>query len=76
MNLGEYSVKNKVNSWLLVLLMTIGGVLAYFEMGKLEDPAFTIKEAKIITATQVRRHKKCTTKSRITLKMQCASWGK
>lgn len=49
MNLGEYSVKNKVNSWLLVLLMTIGGVLAYFEMGKLEDPAFTIKEAKIIT---------------------------
>ncbi|MBY6198338.1 efflux RND transporter permease subunit [Vibrio hangzhouensis] len=50
MNLGEYSVKNKVNSWLLVLLMTIGGVLAYFEMGKLEDPAFTIKEAKIITS--------------------------
>ena len=50
MNIGEYSVKNKVNSWLLVLLMTIGGVMAYFEMGKLEDPAFTIKEAKIITA--------------------------
>ncbi|MCX2983069.1 efflux RND transporter permease subunit [Halieaceae bacterium IMCC14734] len=49
MNLGEYSVNSKVISWLLVVIMVGGGVSAFESMGKLEDPAFTIKSAKIIT---------------------------
>lgn len=49
MNIGEYSVQNKVISWLLVVIMVGGGLLAYGQMGKLEDPAFTIKSAKILT---------------------------
>jgi multidrug efflux pump subunit AcrB len=49
MNIGEYAVRNKVISWLVVVIMVGGGLLAYQEMGKLEDPAFTIKSAKIIT---------------------------
>ncbi len=49
MNIGEYSVKSKVVSWLLVVIMVGGGVLAFEKMGKLEDPAFTIKSAKILT---------------------------
>ena len=49
MNLGQYSVKNKVISWLVVIVLMGGGLKAYEEMGKLEDPAFTIKEAKVFT---------------------------
>ena len=49
MNLGEYSVNNRVISWLLVVIMVGGGVIAFDNMGKLEDPAFTIKSAKILT---------------------------
>ncbi|MEM9257217.1 MAG: efflux RND transporter permease subunit [Pseudomonadota bacterium] len=49
MNIGEYSVQNKVVSWLLVVILVGGGLYAYDRMGKLEDPAFTIKSAKILT---------------------------
>jgi multidrug efflux pump subunit AcrB len=49
MNIGEYSVQSKVISWLLIIIMVGGGLLAFDSMGKLEDPAFTIKSAKIIT---------------------------
>jgi multidrug efflux pump subunit AcrB len=49
MNIGEFSVENKVISWLLVVIMVGGGIIAYGKMGKLEDPAFTIKSAKILT---------------------------
>lgn len=49
MNIGEYSVKHKVVSWLLVILLVGGGISGFDAMGKLEDPNFTLKEAKIIT---------------------------
>lgn len=49
MNIGEFSVQNKVISWLLVVIMVGGGIVAFDRMGKLEDPAFTIKSAKILT---------------------------
>ncbi|MEE4192724.1 MAG: efflux RND transporter permease subunit, partial [Halieaceae bacterium] len=48
MNIGEYSVRNPVNAWLLVVVLVGGGLLAFDEMGKLEDPPFTIKSAKIL----------------------------
>ena len=49
MNIGQYSVKNKVVTWLVVVVLVGGGLQAYQTMGKLEDPAFTIKEAKVFT---------------------------
>ena len=60
MNIGEYSIKNPVNSWLLVIVLVGGGILGFNSMGKLEDPPFTIKSAKILvpypgaTAEEVR----------------------
>lgn len=45
MDLARYAIGKPVNIWVLVLICLIGGVLAYFEMGRLEDPEFTIKEA-------------------------------
>lgn len=49
MNIGIYSVQKKVISWLLVVILVGGGLSAFERMGKLEDPEFTIKLAKIIT---------------------------
>jgi len=49
MNVGEYSVRRPVISWLLIIILVGGGIWAFDNMGKLEDPAFTIKLAKIIT---------------------------
>ena len=49
MNIGEYSVRSKVVSWLIVIVLVGGGLSAYEGMGKLEDPPFTIKNAKVIT---------------------------
>lgn len=49
MNIGEYSVRTPVIAWLLVVVLVGGGFWAFGAMGKLEDPAFTIKMAKILT---------------------------
>ncbi|MFD2165891.1 efflux RND transporter permease subunit [Thalassotalea euphylliae] len=50
MNIAEYFIKNKVISWVFTLILLIGGTQAYFSLGQLEDPAFTIKEALINTS--------------------------
>jgi multidrug efflux pump subunit AcrB len=49
MNIGEYSVTNKVTTWLLVILALAGGLTALQDISRLEDPEFTIKDAKIYT---------------------------
>lgn len=48
MNIAEYSIKNKVISWLFIVILAIGGVTSFLELGRLEDPAFTIKDAMIV----------------------------
>jgi len=49
MNIAEYSVTKKVTTWLLIILFLGGGFTALQEISRLEDPEFTIKEAKIYT---------------------------
>ena len=49
MNIAEYFIRNKVISWVLILVLLVGGILAYGDLGRLEDPEFTVKEAVIIT---------------------------
>lgn len=43
-------LRNKALSWLLMVLVLIGGVISYINMGKLEDAPFTIKQALVTTA--------------------------
>jgi multidrug efflux pump subunit AcrB len=47
MNPGEFSVKN--NRMVLVAMAIVGGIVAYLNIGRLEDPEITIKQALIIT---------------------------
>jgi len=49
MNFGEISVRKDRVVYFIMLLIVLGGLMAYQRMGRLEDPEFTIKEALIIT---------------------------
>ncbi|MGF1869556.1 efflux RND transporter permease subunit [Photobacterium indicum] len=49
-DIAAYFIKNKVVSWMITLIFLIGGTMAFFGLGRLEDPAFTIKDAMVVTA--------------------------
>ena len=49
MNLGELSVRHNRVVFAAILLIIAGGAVAYRNLGRLEDPEFTIKEALVIT---------------------------
>ncbi|WP_117234575.1 efflux RND transporter permease subunit [Vibrio maerlii] len=48
--IAAYFIKNRVISWMVSLIFLIGGTAAFFGLGRLEDPAFTIKDAMVITS--------------------------
>src|SRR5215831_14575873 len=50
MNPGVFSVTHNRIIFTALVVAVIGGFIAYMGMGRLEDPEFTIKEARIITA--------------------------
>jgi multidrug efflux pump subunit AcrB len=49
MNPGVLSVNNNRVVFVAMAFVLVGGIVAYRQMGRLEDPEFTIKEALIIT---------------------------
>jgi multidrug efflux pump subunit AcrB len=49
MDIARYSLTKHVNVWLVALCFIIGGSIAMNKIGRLEDPAFTIKQAVILT---------------------------
>lgn len=50
MNLARYAIEKPLHTWLLISLCLLGGIWGTVTIGKLEDPAFTIKQAVIITS--------------------------
>ncbi|MGR5205384.1 efflux RND transporter permease subunit VmeI [Vibrio sp. PNB23_22_7] len=48
--IAAYFIRNRVISWMVALIFLIGGVASFFGLGRLEDPAFTIKDAMIVTS--------------------------
>lgn len=50
MDIARLSIQRPVNTWLLILLCLLGGIWALMTLGRLEDPAFTIKQAVVMTA--------------------------
>ena len=49
MNIAQYSMERKTSSWLLLLILLIGGIVSLNQLSRLEDPKFTIKQAMVIT---------------------------
>ncbi|MDP4946411.1 MAG: efflux RND transporter permease subunit, partial [Alishewanella sp.] len=49
MKMASYAIDKQVNTWMLIMLCFLGGLWALNTIGRLEDPAFTLKEAMVIT---------------------------
>ncbi|MCG8527954.1 MAG: efflux RND transporter permease subunit [Opitutales bacterium] len=49
MNLAEFSIKNKLLSVIVILIVIFGGWHAYQNMSRFEDPEFTIRVAVVVT---------------------------
>jgi multidrug efflux pump subunit AcrB len=47
--LTEYCLDHPTTTYVLTVLLVVGGIMSYTSMGRLEDPAFTIKDALVIT---------------------------
>ncbi len=49
MNIARGSIERPIITWLIMLGCLLGGIWAFSSLGRLEDPAFTIKTAVIVT---------------------------
>ncbi|RZQ56184.1 MFS transporter [Pseudidiomarina tainanensis] len=49
MNIARFSMKRSTTSWMLLLILLLGGLVALQNIGRLEDPEFTLKQAMVIT---------------------------
>ena len=49
MSIARTSIDKPLYTWLIILIFLFGGLWGFSSLGRLEDPAFTIKEAVVIT---------------------------
>ncbi|MBQ7703839.1 MAG: efflux RND transporter permease subunit [Selenomonadaceae bacterium] len=49
-NLTEVSLNNRALVWYFIVVTAVGGIFSYFQLGRMEDPAFTIREMVISAA--------------------------
>ncbi len=49
MNLAKIAIEKKAVSYFITLLLVVGGLASFFSLGQLEDPAFSVKTAVIVT---------------------------
>ena len=49
MNIARFSIEKPIFTWFLILTCLFGGIWSFTALGRLEDPAFTIKTAAIVT---------------------------
>lgn len=48
-NLARLSIEKPLLAWLIILFCLLGGIWGFMTIGRLEDPAFTIKNAIVVT---------------------------
>ena len=49
MNLAKVALQNRTTTLVLTAVLFLGGINAYQNLSRLEDPEFTIKEALVVT---------------------------
>ncbi|MEI7185990.1 efflux RND transporter permease subunit [Dickeya dianthicola] len=49
-NLSALAVRERAITLFLIFLITVAGILAFFQLGRAEDPPFTVKQMTIVTA--------------------------
>ncbi len=49
MDIARFSINRPIYTWIIILGCLLGGISGFLNLGRLEDPAFTIKTAIVIT---------------------------
>lgn len=49
MQIARFSIEKPIFTWLLILTCLLGGIWSFTALGRLEDPAFTIKTSAVVT---------------------------
>ncbi|MFA8441995.1 efflux RND transporter permease subunit [Yoonia sp.] len=49
MDIARFSIVNPIYTWIVILVCLLGGIWGFSSLGRLEDPAFTIKVAVVVT---------------------------
>ena len=49
MDIAKAAIENRTLTYVTTLLVVVGGVIAFLNLGRLEDPQFTIKRALVVT---------------------------
>ncbi len=49
-NLSELALKNKVLVWYFIIIVAIAGVFSYMKLGRMEDPAYTVRQMVVTVA--------------------------
>jgi multidrug efflux pump subunit AcrB len=49
-NLAQVAVERKTISWMFVVILGVGGLLSFLQLGRLEFPEFTINQALVVTS--------------------------
>ncbi|MEF3046444.1 efflux RND transporter permease subunit [Pseudotabrizicola sp. L79] len=49
MDIARFSIDRPIYTWIIMLICLLGGIWGFGTLGRLEDPAFTIKTAVIVT---------------------------
>ncbi|EAQ02121.1 transporter, AcrB/AcrD/AcrF family protein [Pseudooceanicola batsensis HTCC2597] len=49
MDIARFSINRPVYTWIVMLVCLLGGIWGFASLGRLEDPAFTIKTAVVVT---------------------------
>ncbi|MEC8575631.1 MAG: efflux RND transporter permease subunit, partial [Pseudomonadota bacterium] len=49
MDIARGSINRPLYTWIIMLTALFGGIWGFLNLGRLEDPAFTIKQAVVIT---------------------------
>jgi multidrug efflux pump subunit AcrB len=72
-NLSALAVRERSITLFLICLISLAGLVAFFNLGRAEDPAFTVKVMTIITAWPGPRRRRCRTRSPKRSRSACRS---
>ncbi|TCS37692.1 efflux RND transporter permease subunit [Reinekea marinisedimentorum] len=49
-DVAKYFIEKRVTSWMITFILLVGGAVAFTNLGRLEDPEFSIKQVNIFTS--------------------------
>ncbi len=74
MNFAEFAIRQRTFVLFFTVLSIIAGLYSYYDLGKLEDPSFTVKTAVVVTLYPGASAEEVEHQSRTLLKPSFKKW--